>query len=255
MSSDKKPKLLDTILKKMAEYNYSPKTTKIYINWIKRFIIFNKKQHPIYLNEKHISKFLNHLVLKENLSYSSQRQALSAILFLYLAVLEKYLIPDNFIWVNKSMNKKEELTNTISLKSNGSKLKVFLCHANEDKPIIRKLYKKLKKNEVQPWFDDEDLIGGQEWELEIEKAVSNSDIVIVCLSNKSITKAGYVQKEIKFALDVADRQPEDSIFIIPLRLEDCLLPQRLKKWQAIDSFRRNGFEKLKKSLIKRTSSL
>lgn len=153
------------------------------------------------------------------------------------------------------MVKKEGVNNKIKSKSNGQKLKVFLCHANEDKPIVRKLYSRLKRCGVQPWFDDEDLIGGQDWELEIEKAVGSSDIVIVCLSNKSITKTGYVQKEIKFALDIADRQPENSIFIIPIKLEECLLPERLKKWQALDSFLSNGFNKLKKALNKRALAL
>ena len=59
---------------------------------------------------------------------------------------------------------------------------------------------------------------GQDWDLEIQKAVHKSDTVVVCLSNSSITKEGYIQKEIRFALDVADEKPEGTIFLIPARL-------------------------------------
>lgn len=60
---------------------------------------------------------------------------------------------------------------------------------------------------------------GQNWDLEIGKAASKSDVVIVCLSAKSVSKEGYVQKEIRLALDMADQKPDETIFIIPARLE------------------------------------
>ncbi|MGH9765661.1 MAG: toll/interleukin-1 receptor domain-containing protein, partial [Blastocatellia bacterium] len=93
-------------------------------------------------------------------------------------------------------------------------LRVFLCHAVGDKPAVRELYRKLSASGYQPWLDEEDLLPGQDWEREISIAVKTSDVVLVCLSRASITKQGFVQKEIKFALDVADRQPEGTIFVI-----------------------------------------
>lgn len=47
------------------------------------------------------------------------------------------------------------------------------------------------------------LVAGQNWELEIQRAARASDIVLVCLSSESVTKAGFMQREIKQALDVA----------------------------------------------------
>jgi hypothetical protein len=256
METKKRPRLLDTVNTKFIKNNYSPTTAKLYVKWIKRYIIFHKKVHPSYLNEQHIGQFLNYLSGELNLSYSTQRQAFAAINFLYSQVItDGWLMRDNFVWVNKNNKKPERIIESIRTKSDKSKLNVFLCHANEDKKSIRKLYKRLKKDGCKPWFDEEDLVGGQEWELEIEKSVEKSDVVIVCLSNKSITKAGYVQKEIKFALDIADRQPEGTIYIIPLRLEDCILPNRLKRWQAIESYKKDGYSRLKKALNKRSSTL
>ena len=80
------------------------------------------------------------------------------------------------------------------------------------------------------------------------EAVKQSDIVLVCLSKSSITKEGFVQKEIKIALDIADEKPEDTIYIIPARLEECKLPERLSDWQCVDLFRENGFERLVKAI-------
>src|SRR6476620_3487376 len=95
------------------------------------------------------------------------------------------------------------------------RLKVFLCHASDDKPIVQNLYSRLVEDGVDAWLDKEKLIQGQKWKIEIQKAVMNSDIVIVCLSAKSVNKEGFVQKEIKVALDAADEKPEGTIFVIP----------------------------------------
>jgi TIR domain/Phage integrase, N-terminal SAM-like domain len=251
----KKPvKLLEGIRQKLSENNYSSSTSKLYVNWIKRYIIFHGKRHPRDLSQKHIGEFLNHLAIDKNLSHTTQIQALSAIKFLYRQVLDNgWLMLDNFIWVNKSQKRKVKVK--IEPKNNRAKLNVFLCHAKEDKSKVRKLYSQLKRDGTKPWFDEEDLIGGQDWEFEIEKAVGESDIVIVCLSKESITKAGYVQKEIKFALDIADKQPEASIFIIPIRLENCELPKRLSKWQSIEAYETDGYLKILKSLNRRAQSL
>ena len=78
---------------------------------------------------------------------------------------------------------------------------------------------------------------------------------IVCLSNASTTKAGYVQKEIKVALDLADEQPDGTIFIIPLRLEDCTVPDRLKKRKWVDLFNPKGYQKPAVALKTRAADL
>lgn len=134
------------------------------------------------------------------------------------------------------------------------KLKAFLCHASGDKPAVRELYNRLVEQGVEPWLDEEDLLPGQDWRLEIPKAVKASDVVLVCLSNKSINRAGYVQKEIKYALDVASEQPEDEIYIIPIRLEECDVPESLSRLHWVNIFQSNGFERLLRSLSIRAES-
>jgi hypothetical protein len=134
-------------------------------------------------------------------------------------------------------------------------LHVFLCHTSGDKPAVRELYQRLRADGFEPWLDEEDLLPGQDWQHEIPRAVRQSNVVIVCLSKGSISKAGYVQKEIKIALDVSDEQPENTIFIIPLKLEECNVPDRLSRWQSVNLFSPNGYERLVLALRKRAADL
>jgi hypothetical protein len=117
------------------------------------------------------------------------------------------------------------------------KLRVFLCHSSTDKAIVRELYQRLKAEEwVDPWLDEEELLPGQDWDLEIEKAVEKADAVIVLLSKNAVAKEGYIQKELRRVLDIALEKPEETIFVIPLRLEDCEIPRRLRARQYVDYF-------------------
>ncbi|MBE0682921.1 MAG: TIR domain-containing protein [Anaerolineales bacterium] len=127
-------------------------------------------------------------------------------------------------------------------------LKVFLCHASGDKPQVRVLYKHLVAEGVDAWLDQEKLLPGQDWRVEIPRAVQEADVVVICLSNKSITKEGYIQKEIKFALDSADEKPDGTIFLIPARIEDCPVPEKLSRWHWVDLFEEDGYVKLLRSL-------
>ena len=76
------------------------------------------------------------------------------------------------------------------------------------------LYPRLTKAGVDAWLDKEKLLPGADWELEIRKAVRESDVVVVCLS-KQFNQAGFWQKEMRLALDTAMKKPEGEIFIIP----------------------------------------
>ena len=67
---------------------------------------------------------------------------------------------------------------------------------------------------MDAWLDKEKLLPGADWELEIRKAVRESDVVVVCLS-KQFNQAGFWQKEMRLALDTAMKKPEGEIFIIP----------------------------------------
>jgi hypothetical protein len=132
-------------------------------------------------------------------------------------------------------------------------LRVFLCHASADKSRVWELYKHLRDDGFDPWLDVENLFPGQEWEPEITKAVRTSEVVLVCLSPSSISKHGFVQKEIKTALDIADEKPPGTIFIIPVILDQCPVPERLRRWQWVNLVEAKGYHRLLESLWLRTS--
>jgi hypothetical protein len=126
--------------------------------------------------------------------------------------------------------------------------RVFLCHSSEDEEQVRDLYRHLQRDGLEPWQAEEDILPGQDWDGEIRRAIQESRCVLVCLSKSSVTKRGYVQKEIKHALDVAHEQPEGAIFLIPVRLEPCQVPERLGSRQRVDLFAAGGYERLLLSL-------
>lgn len=140
------------------------------------------------------------------------------------------------------------------------KLRVFLCHASQDKPVVRELYQQLLvEGWIDPWLDEEKLLPGQDWDLEIERAVESADTVIVCLSSNSVTKEGYVQREMRFVLDIALEKPDGVMFIIPLRLEECQPPRRLRSWQYVDYFptasKDKAFDRILGSLASRAAGI
>ncbi len=132
-------------------------------------------------------------------------------------------------------------------------LKIFLCHASDDKAEVKNLYTLLLKQGANPWLDSEKLLPGQDWNLEINKALDASDVILLCLSNKTVDKEGYVQREIRIALDRALEMPEGRIFLIPARLEECDLPYKIRTYQWVDLFTADGMVKLIKSLNLRAS--
>jgi len=86
-----KPKLLDQVKQAVRARHYSKRTEKTYVDWIKRFILFHGKRHPLEMGETEINQFLTDLAVNKSVSASTQNQALSAILFLYQHVLKKEL--------------------------------------------------------------------------------------------------------------------------------------------------------------------
>jgi hypothetical protein len=133
-------------------------------------------------------------------------------------------------------------------------LKVFLCRAHNDKEDVRELYNRLVKDGVDAWMDKAKLLPGQDWELEIRKAVRASDVIVVCLS-KQFNNAGFRQKEVRLALDTAMEKPDGEIFIIPARLEVCENLESLKKWHWVDLFEDNGYDMLLRALRARSDSM
>jgi len=87
------PRLLDRVREAIRARHYSLRTEEAYVGWIRRFILFHQKRHPIEMAEPEINAFVTHLAVQSSIGASTQTQALSALMFLYRHVLRKPL-PD-----------------------------------------------------------------------------------------------------------------------------------------------------------------
>lgn len=86
-------KLLDQVRDTMRRRHYAQRTEDAYCHWIRRFILYHKKQHPRDLGGPEIEQFLTFLAVERHVAASTLNQALSALLLLYRQVLQIELPP------------------------------------------------------------------------------------------------------------------------------------------------------------------
>jgi hypothetical protein len=129
--------------------------------------------------------------------------------------------------------------------------KVFISYGREDQKAAERLCTDLQKMGIDVWFDRISLRAGERWKTSIVKAIREVDSVVVLLSKRSANRRGFLNKEIREALDVLDEQPENKPFLIPARLDECESPHlALSELQWIDMFPNwhRGIREIKKSL-------
>src|SRR6476469_2946804 len=140
--------------------------------------------------------------------------------------------------------------------SQGRRLQVFLCHDKEDGRMVRNLDERLRQDGFAPWLDEQNLLPGQSWPQAIPAAIRSSDIVVACLSRRSVKKEGYVQKEIKLALSFAEEKPAGTIFVIPACLErGVALPPGLSDLHSVHLYEKEGYPRLINALNTRARTL
>ncbi|MGA9993995.1 MAG: toll/interleukin-1 receptor domain-containing protein [Pyrinomonadaceae bacterium] len=132
-----------------------------------------------------------------------------------------------------------------------NKPRIFLSYAREDEDAALILYHDLCKRGIKLWLDTEELLPGQNWKSEIRKAIKSSEFFITLLSNNSVSKRGYVQKELKLALDIFEEFPDNHVYFLPVRLNECQPSYtRLEELHWVDLFPSydRGFKRLLKVL-------
>lgn len=86
-----KPKLLDTVRRAIRTRHFSHRTEEAYVNWIRRFILFHGKKHPLLMGPDEVREFVTYLAVTRKVSASTQNQALCGLIFLYKQVLGREL--------------------------------------------------------------------------------------------------------------------------------------------------------------------
>jgi hypothetical protein len=117
-------------------------------------------------------------------------------------------------------------------------IKIFLSYAHENYSQAKELYDIFNSiPSVDVWFDKESLLPGQRWEVEIRKEIRASQFFLLLISSKSTEKKGFYQREIREALKVLEEYPDNEIFLIPVRLDDCQPHfEQLTALQYVDLF-------------------
>jgi TIR domain len=115
--------------------------------------------------------------------------------------------------------------------------RVFIAYVEEDLAFAKKLYRAFEQKGFRPWLDKKRLLPGQNWPRAIETAIQTSDFFVACFSRRATSKRGSFHSELRYALFCAAKVPLDEIFLIPLRLDECVVPARIsRQTQYLDLF-------------------
>lgn len=112
-----------------------------------------------------------------------------------------------------------------------SEPKVFICYAKEDAKVAEDIYKRLNRSGFDAWVDKHRLVLGDNWEVELKKAVTEADAFVVCL-RPGFDALGFRQKEVRWALEALRSRPPDRAFIVPMVIQPCELPEWCRPFHA-----------------------
>ena len=120
---------------------------------------------------------------------------------------------------------------------------VFISYSRRDLPFIEQLVSDLKKTGIDVWYDLSGLEGGARWRVEIQRAIQNSDYVIVVLSPHSV-ESEWVEREYLFANNLKKK-------ILPIMCRKCELPLTFLTVNYVDAQGENysrNFDKITRFL-------
>lgn len=80
-------RLLDQVKRCIRDKHYSARTEEAYVYWIRWYIRFHNRRHPIDMGAAEVKQFLSYLTNERSVAVSTHKQALCALLFLYKQVL------------------------------------------------------------------------------------------------------------------------------------------------------------------------
>jgi hypothetical protein len=125
--------------------------------------------------------------------------------------------------------------------------RVFLSYSRADQGSVMQVYDLLEKAGGKPWIDRRNIPGGAQWRMLIERQMRRSKNVLVFLTDHSVKTGGYFWMEMEVAVSLAEHRRGES-FLIPLKLEDCQLPEVLIPYNAISLHGPGGRERLLEAL-------
>ena len=125
---------------------------------------------------------------------------------------------------------------------------IFLSYAREDRQKVESLYQQLSDAGFRPWMDIKNILPGEKWQRSIQHGLQQSQFFLACLSVTSVTKRSYLRREFREALEKRQEMLDSDIYLIPVRLEECEIPEELREHQGVDLFKEDGWTRLVEAL-------
>lgn len=111
---------------------------------------------------------------------------------------------------------------------------VFVSYTAADRDIVEPIVDALINSGINAWMDKKQLKAGQNWNFEIRRALDKSVLIVAFISSRSTNKRGYVQRELRLALEKAEEKLIDDVYLIPVLIdEDATIPDQIKDLQFI----------------------
>jgi hypothetical protein len=121
---------------------------------------------------------------------------------------------------------------------------VFLSASRGDATRVKPIYDAIKAAGFKPWLDIENLLPGQDWVAAIQSALQQASVFLLFVSNNSVTRRGWLQRETDFAAEKFARSATGTHYVVPVRLDPVEPPEILRRYQWVDLFEPDGIERL-----------
>jgi hypothetical protein len=128
---------------------------------------------------------------------------------------------------------------------------VFLAYSHQDRQAARAIYALLRGSGYPVWMDEQDLLPGQFWHAEVNKAIQQSEVTVLLVSASTTMEKGFWSKELEIIL--AKSRQKKRHMIIPVRLDQSKPPDALRHIHWIDYFEPDGPDRLVRALEDVTS--
>lgn len=145
----------------------------------------------------------------------------------------------------------QTIVSAVGLRSSymdNTEYQIFISYARPDRDAAVEIYDALAKKGFSPWMDCKKLLGGQNWDFEIERALSKSEIVIALVSPNSVDRRGYLQRELRVAFDKMREKLVDDIFIVPVLHDTTEIPENFKSFHCLHASDVDFQKQLERSL-------
>ncbi len=130
------------------------------------------------------------------------------------------------------------------------KHRIFLIYVHEDVESARQIAQELKERDFSPWLDVDEVLPGDIWHKSVIRALEESAVALVLVSDNLTSNQGFVQEEIEVALKVLQGREKDKSPIIPVRLSETNVPDSLVNIHWVNIFEKDGFDLLERGLQK-----